>query len=75
MAEVPWVEKPLPNESFMLRNGSKSVLATHRAGHQAFARVEKTPACGVVPRNAEQSCKSAAQCPSPSGWNDSGSWA
>jgi hypothetical protein len=31
------------------------VLATHRAGQQAFARVEKTPACGVVPRNAEQS--------------------
>ena len=55
MAEVPWVENPLPNENFVLRNGSKSVLATYRAGQQAFARVEKMPAYGVVPRNAEQS--------------------
>lgn len=55
MADVPWVENPLPNENFVLRNGSKSVLATYRAGQQSFARVEKAPAYGVVPRNAEQS--------------------
>ncbi|MBY0280081.1 PhoH family protein [Candidatus Binatia bacterium] len=55
MAEVPWVTNPLPNENFVLRNGSKSVLATYRAAQKSFARVEKTPAYGVVPRNAEQS--------------------
>jgi PhoH-like ATPase len=53
--EVPYVERPLPNESFILRNGSKSVLATYRSTQQTFARVEKTPSYGVMPKNAEQS--------------------
>jgi len=47
------VDRPLPNENFVLRNGSKSVLASYRSSQQAFTRVEKTPAYGVVPRNAE----------------------
>jgi len=54
-AELPSIERPFPNESFVLRNGSKSVLATYRPGPQVFARIEKSPSYGVVPKNAEQS--------------------
>jgi PhoH-like ATPase len=46
---------PVANENFIIRNGSKSVLATYRAADQAFVRVEKTTAYGIKPRNAEQS--------------------
>lgn len=53
--EATFVERPLPNESFILRNGSKSVLATYRAAQGCYARVEKTPFYGVMPKNAEQS--------------------
>jgi PhoH-like ATPase len=54
-ADVGQVVEPRPNENFVLRNGSKSVLATYRAGDQTFSRVEKIAAYGIVPRNAEQS--------------------
>ena len=50
---VPEVPDPLPNEAFILRNGSKSVLARFAAG--GFSRVEKRSVSGVRPRNAEQS--------------------
>jgi PhoH-like ATPase len=46
---------PVPNENFILRTGSKSVLATYRASDKAFVRVEKTNTYGISPRNAEQS--------------------
>ncbi len=52
---LPEAEHPVPNENFILRNGSKSVLATFRAGDRTFQRVEKSPAYGIMPRNAEQS--------------------
>ncbi len=52
---VPEIAQPLANENFILRNGSKSVLATYRATDKTFARVEKTSAYGIKPRNAEQS--------------------
>ncbi len=52
---LPFISDPKPNENFILKNGSKSALATYRSGADVFARVEKTPAYGVVPRNAEQS--------------------
>lgn len=51
--EVPEVADPVPNEAFVLRNGSKSVLA--RFGTSEFSRVEKRTASGIRPRNAEQS--------------------
>jgi PhoH-like ATPase len=54
-AEVPSVTAPMANENFVLRNGSKSILATYRAGSQSLVRVEKRAAYGVKPRNAEQS--------------------
>ncbi len=53
--QLDCVDRPRPNENFVLRNGSKSVLATYRSIDQTFARVEKVTAYGVVPRNAEQS--------------------
>lgn len=46
---------PNPNENFVLRNGSKSALATYRKPQNSFLRVEKTKCYGVMPRNAEQS--------------------
>ncbi len=54
-AELPEVTSPFANENFILRNGSKSVLATYRATENAFARVEKSTTYGISPRNAEQS--------------------
>jgi PhoH-like ATPase len=52
---LPEIDRPVPNENFILRNGSKSVLATYRAVDKTFQRVEKSPAYGIMPRNAEQS--------------------
>lgn len=50
-----FIDAPRPNENFVLKNGSKSVLATYRATDQTFGRVEKVSAYGIAPRNAEQS--------------------
>src|SRR6476646_1734301 len=52
---VECVTSPVPNENFILRNGSKSVLATYRAAEQMLVRVEKMTTYGISPRNAEQS--------------------
>lgn len=49
------VLSPQANENFILRNGSKSVLATYRAVDDTYCRVEKLKAYGIQPRNAEQS--------------------
>jgi PhoH-like ATPase len=54
-AELPFVESPVAHENFILRDGSKSVLATYRPGDDAFVRVEKNTCYGITPRNAEQS--------------------
>lgn len=54
-AELAGLVQPVANENFILRNGSKSVLATYRASEGQFRRVEKINAYGVSPRNAEQS--------------------
>jgi len=53
-SELAFIDAPRPNENFILRNGSRSVMATYRAGDRTFARVEKLPAYGIFPRNAEQ---------------------
>ena len=54
-SRVREVERPVPNENFVLRNGSRSVLATYRVSDDAFHRIHKHAAYGIVPRNAEQS--------------------
>jgi len=53
--EFTRVPEPLANENFILRNGSKSALATYRPSSRAFTRVEKQSCYGIAPRNAEQS--------------------
>ena len=55
MERIPEIVQPIANENYVLRNGSKSALATYVAGQDAFQRVEKMTAYGITPRNAEQS--------------------
>jgi len=54
LADLPDAANPVANENFILRNESRSVLATYLAATDSFARVEKTIAYGIKPRNAEQ---------------------
>ena len=49
------IEDPVANENFVIRNGSKSVLAVYREEDESFERVPKIKAFGVQARNAEQS--------------------
>jgi PhoH-like ATPase len=51
----PEITNPVANENFILRNGSKSMLATYRQQDQTLHRVEKLTTYGISPRNAEQS--------------------
>ena len=50
----PLAGPPLPNEYMVLRNCRKSVLAVFDANKNSIRKVEKVPAYGIVPRNAEQ---------------------
>ncbi len=52
--ELPLEEKLLPHEFMILRNGKKSALATFDPFSNTIKRVDKVPAYGIVPRNAEQ---------------------
>ncbi len=45
---------PTANEYFILRNGRKSVLAAFDHETNMIRRVDKKPAYGIMPRNAEQ---------------------
>ena len=54
-AMLPLPQAPVANENFVLRNGSKSALATYRRGDDSFHRIEKLTCYGITPRNAEQS--------------------
>lgn len=54
-ADLPCVSQPMANENFILRNGSKSVLATYNPDEKAFVRIDRLSASGITPRNAEQS--------------------
>jgi PhoH-like ATPase len=45
---------PYPNEYFIIRNQSKSTLATYVAEEHAFKHIQKRRAYGIEPRNAEQ---------------------
>lgn len=53
--DLDCVDKPIANENFILRNGSKSVLATYNANERSFVRIDRLSASGITPRNAEQS--------------------
>ncbi len=45
---------PYPNEYYIIRNQSKSTLATYVADEKAFKHIQKRRAYGIEPRNAEQ---------------------
>ncbi len=53
--ELAEVDAPRSNENFILRNGSKSVLARYDADSDEFVRIPKMSAFDITPRNAEQS--------------------
>ena len=46
--------EPHPNEFFIMRNGTKSILTTYMKDDRALRLVEKKKAYGITPRNAEQ---------------------
>ncbi|OPZ70688.1 MAG: PhoH-like protein [bacterium ADurb.Bin478] len=48
------VERPLSNEYFIFRSGSRSALAFYHSQRRLFTRIEKVQAYGITPRNAEQ---------------------
>ena len=52
--DLPQVTDPVPNENFIFRNNQKSALASYNPFENFFARVDKQPAYGITPRNAEQ---------------------
>ncbi len=52
--DFPEVAEPVANENFVLKNGSKSVLATFNREEQILRRIEKFSPYGIKPRNAEQ---------------------
>ncbi len=53
-ADVPLDVDPVPNQFFIIRNGSRSALACHSPYDGNLHRVRKWRAFGVDPRNAEQ---------------------
>ncbi len=53
-SEMPFEDKPLPNEYFIFRNGKQSVLAYYDPFSLKIKRVDKLFCHGIAPRNAEQ---------------------
>ncbi len=53
--QLDCVPEPIANENFVLRNGSKSVLATYNPTEKEFIRIDRISASWVNPRNSEQS--------------------
>ena len=49
------IQKPLPNENYILRNGQKSVLAYFDPFEKKVTQIKNLNAYGITPRNAEQS--------------------
>lgn len=49
------IQKPVPNENYILRNGQKSVLAYFDPFEKEITQINNLSAYGITPRNAEQS--------------------
>ena len=49
------IQKPVPNENYILRNGQKSVLAYFDPFEKEITQINNSNAYGITPRNAEQS--------------------
>lgn len=58
--DVPGLGETVANENFVLKNGSKSVLATCRGTARTLTRISKPAAFGIMARNAEQAFALAA---------------
>lgn len=54
LSAFPQIHDAIANECFVLKSGSKSVLATYSAERQALVRLTRKSAFGIQPRNAEQ---------------------
>ncbi len=52
--EIPLRQAPIPNQYFILKNGSSSVLARFNTGTETLDKIDKTTSYGITPRNAEQ---------------------
>ncbi len=52
---ISQVSDPLPNENFILRSETLSILATFNSRQQTLKRIDRVSASGITPRNAEQS--------------------
>ena len=53
--DIKSVDMPHPNESFIIRNGQKSILASYDPFDKKIVQVNNPSAYGIKPRNAEQS--------------------
>ena len=53
--ELNAVKNPVANESFILRNGQKSILAHYDPFEKKITQINNPSAYGINPRNAEQS--------------------
>lgn len=49
LEKLDCVSQPRANENFVLRNGTKSVLATYDSIEREFVRIEKLSAAGIFP--------------------------
>lgn len=52
---ISQLSSPVANENFILKNGSRSVLANYDAATSSVKRIEVDQCFGIRPRNAEQS--------------------
>ncbi|MBI5592620.1 MAG: PhoH family protein [Deltaproteobacteria bacterium] len=53
-SELSLEKEPVANEYFILRNDNKSALAIYDSISLKIRRIDKNPAFGILPRNAEQ---------------------
>ena len=55
LSNLESIQKPVPNENYILRNGQKSVLAYFDPFEKEITQINNLNAYGITPRNAEQS--------------------
>lgn len=48
------IEKPLPNQYYILKSGRNSILAFYNPIDERIERIDKQPVHRIIPRNAEQ---------------------
>jgi len=48
------IEKPIPNQYFVLKSGRNSILAFYNPIENRIERIDKQPIHRIIPRNAEQ---------------------